>query len=380
MPAIQHRLRRRPLPRRPRLPTSTPHPGGALAVLAAAVLWGTAGTAPALDGVDPHPGHVAALRSVLGGIGLAGIAVALRQRRDLLALGRCAQLPWAVGGALAVATFQLCFFAGVQRTGVALGTVVALGTAPIVAGAARAALGRGRPTAGWTLATVLAISGAALMLLSGEAGSADLLGVGLAVVAGSAFAACTLVLQFRVARGHTAVATMAVAFLGSAVLLAPMLALGDVGWIGTPGGLGVTLWLGIAAAALPYALYARGLAGVPAHRALTLTLAEPLTAVLLGLLLLGERLEPAGFAGLVLVAGGLFAASARPRRPVRPARRVRRRRRPRTGGARRVMHDRWTHRRGRRTPRPGVLATSSRRVAAHRAQQSDPLRAERSRR
>jgi len=69
------------------------------------------------------------------------------------------------------------------------------------------------------------------------------------------------------------------------------------------------LWLGFAATALAYTFFARGLRRVPAASVATLGLAEPLAAVLLGLLVLGERLSPIVsvgvmflFAGLVLVA------------------------------------------------------------------------------
>jgi DME family drug/metabolite transporter len=53
----------------------------------------------------------------------------------------------------------------------------------------------------------------------------------------------------------------------------------------------------------------RGLARVPAAAAGTLSLAEPLTASLLGIVALGERPSAAGAAGAVLLVAGLALAA-----------------------------------------------------------------------
>ena len=53
--------------------------------------------------------------------------------------------------------------------------------------------------------------------------------------------------------------------------------------------------------ALAYLLYGRGLRTVPAPVAVTLGLAEPAVAAMLGLTLLGEQLSGAGLAGLSLI-------------------------------------------------------------------------------
>ena len=52
---------------------------------------------------------------------------------------------------------------------------------------------------------------------------------------------------------------------------------------------------------LAYLLYGRGLRTVPAPAAVTLGLAEPVVAALLGVVVLGEQLTGSALAGLVLV-------------------------------------------------------------------------------
>ncbi|MCW3000792.1 MAG: EamA family transporter, partial [Conexibacter sp.] len=97
-------------------------------VLLAAVCFGTTGTAQAL-GPGASPVTVGAARIALG-----ALLLLLAQR---IASGDHAA-GWAraplAAGALGVAGYQLCFFAAVDDTGVAVGTVVALGSAPALAG------------------------------------------------------------------------------------------------------------------------------------------------------------------------------------------------------------------------------------------------------
>src|SRR3954454_10529396 len=85
-------------------------------VLLASVLFGTTGTAQALGPSGTSPATVGAGRIVVGGLLLVLVARGARR------------WPWSVAvlvGGAAVATYQLCFFAAVADTGVAVGTVVA---------------------------------------------------------------------------------------------------------------------------------------------------------------------------------------------------------------------------------------------------------------
>jgi DME family drug/metabolite transporter len=65
----------------------------------------------------------------------------------------------------------------------------------------------------------------------------------------------------------------------------------------------------LVATALAYASFARGLAVVPVRSAAPLSLAEPLTAGLLGVLVLGEGLSAGTLLGAGLMPGGLGIAS-----------------------------------------------------------------------
>jgi DME family drug/metabolite transporter len=103
---------------------------------------------------------------------------------------------------------------------------------------------------------------------------------------------------------------MAGAFGLGAVLLAPVLIITGAGWLTHPGGASLALFLGIVPTALAYLLFARGLRRLSAAETATLTLAEPLTATLLGVIVLGETLSAPAMLGALLILGGLVVLAA----------------------------------------------------------------------
>ena len=111
---------------------------------------------------------------------------------------------------------------------------------------------------------------------------------------------------------------MGLLFGGAAVLLAPVLAASSPGWVLSGRGLAVTGYLGIVTTVAAYLLYGRGLRTVPAPSAVTLGLAEPVVAALLGLFVLGERLTAAAVTGLVLVGLALGTLAGARRQPSPP--------------------------------------------------------------
>jgi DME family drug/metabolite transporter len=274
-------------------------------VLMAATLWGTTGTAQAFapDGFDPL--ILGTLRLALGG-GAMLLLVLLR--------GGFSQLRgWPLKTTLAAAAFTALyhafFFVGIAKTGVAVGTIVCIGSAP-VAGGILGYLFRGeRPGRYWFISTTLAIIGCVLLTFSsGGDVIVDPVGVALAIGAGVAYAAYALAFKGLLEQ-HESITAIAVVFCLGSLMLAPLLVGRELDWLAEPRGVGVILHLGLVTAALGYWLFARGLQQVPVATAMTLTLAEPLTAGLLGLLVLGEQLNPIAFAGIALIFSGLAVLS-----------------------------------------------------------------------
>ncbi len=281
-------------------------------VLLAAVCFGTTGTAQAL-GPDASAVTVGAVRITVGAVLLLLVARAVAEPGA--ASGAWPRGPLAVG-ALGVAGYQLCFFAAVKDTGVAVGTVVALGSAPALAGVGGWLLDRRVPDRAWALATALAGAGVATLALAGGGSEVSAPGVALAVGAGASYAAFTLASKRLLDAGHGVEPVMAYLFALGAVLLFPVLVFGDLHWVTSAGGLAMALWLGAIPTAVAYLLFASGLRHLPANEVATLTLAEPVTATLLGAIVLGERPGPVAIAGIVAILAGL-AVLAVPKRDER---------------------------------------------------------------
>ncbi|MFD0656419.1 DMT family transporter [Thermocatellispora tengchongensis] len=288
---------------------------GAGAVLGAAALWGTAGAAGVIafgGGGAVDSVALAAARLVVGGVVLA-LGVGLGRVAGVVR-GMPPGDRWLMGAAaVAVAVYQLAFFAAVSRTGVAIGTVVAIGSGPVFTGVLAWGFERVRPSRRWGVATAAAVLGCALLILGGEAavaGSGQVAeGVALALVGGLIYAFYAVCAARMIGRGAASDGVMGGMFGGAALIMLPVLLVGDVGWLGTPAGLGVALYLGCATTALAYFLYGRGLRTTPVATAATLALAEPAVAAVLGVVVLGERLGGVSVGGLVLLGAALVVAA-----------------------------------------------------------------------
>ncbi len=104
---------------------------------------------------------------------------------------------------------------------------------------------------------------------------------------------------------------MAWSFGLGAILLAPVAFMGDLRWLGDAAGAAMALWLGAVATAIAYLLFAAGLRKLAAPEVATLTLAEPLTAFILAVVVVAERPTAMALAGVGLVLGGLILVGRR---------------------------------------------------------------------
>jgi drug/metabolite transporter, DME family len=283
-------------------------------VLLAALCFATTGTAQALGPAGTSPVGVGAARILVGGALL--VVVALVTKRGPSPRWSARPVAAAVAG---VAVYQLAFFAAVADTGVAVGTIVALGSAPTLAGLFEWILDRRRPSGRWAAATGLACAGVALLALAGGDANVSAPGVALAVTAGGAYATYTLAAKRLLAEGHAPESVMAAAFGLGALVLLPALAASEPGWLLHADGLALALFLGTIPTALAYLLFAAGLRRLSASETATLTLAEPLTAGVLGAVVLAEPTSGASVAGAALVLAGLLVLALRLPSPRVPA-------------------------------------------------------------
>ena len=306
------------------------------AVLAAALLFGTTGTSMALGPDDTTPLSVGAVRLVIGGTGLALIAFVLARRHARRPPSRARSPEPSKGGirplALMVLTgfclalYQPLFFLGTERNGVAVGTVVALGSAPILAGLLEWGLTRRVPSGDMDAGDRARDrrSGAARLRrrgpTAGGGGGTDPIGLLGERRGGSHVRRDRQRAAPTARRGLGSVHRRRVRWVRarrcSRRFVLPFV---DLSWLATTAGLVMALWLGIATISIAYVMFTWGLGGLTAATAATLTLGEPLTASILGIVVLGERLSVLAIVGLVILAAGLALlawGSRAPRDPV----------------------------------------------------------------
>ncbi|MFF5183025.1 DMT family transporter [Streptomyces sp. NPDC000345] len=289
--------------------------GGPAPILASALLWGTTGTAGSLA-----PAVAPAAAIGCAGLTLGGLLLFLTSRgaRSLPAACTRGERWLLVLGAPAVAGYPVTFYPAVARTGVAVATVIALGSAPVFAGLLAWLTGRTRPTARWTAATAAAVLGCALLVLgpelTGSATPMDLTGVVLAACGGLSYAVYSLIGGRLILREHPSDAVMGVLFGAAGLLVLPLFLFVDMRWLATADGAAVTVYLALFTVCLAYRLFGHGLRRTPASVATSLTLAEPAVAAVLGVTVLGERLPAASWCGLAVLALGLVLLTVPGRR------------------------------------------------------------------
>lgn len=273
---------------------------GVLLVLAAALLWGTTGTAQSFAPPQLASVWVGALRLVAAGLFFAAWLGGIERRWPR-------GLPWRgiVAAAVCMSAYNLAFFAGVRATGVAVGTAVALGSGPVWAGLLQAVVSRSAPGGLWWAGTGLAVGGGALMI-AGAGAAQDLTagGIVLCLIAGLSYAVYALVNKSMVAQAAPGAVTGAVFALAAlfalpiAAALAgpPVLAARDLAIVG---------WLGVMSTGVAYLLFSHALRHISGATAVALALGEPVTAFVLALVIVGEQPQALAYAGLAAVLAGL---------------------------------------------------------------------------
>lgn len=294
---------------------AAPARGGSFHLVAAGVLWGTGGLAGAVlaTTADLHPLAVAAYRLLLGGaFAVLFLAVAVAGGLRPLPRTRSAARRLLVAGSL-LALFQACFFAAVALTSVSIATMTTIGSAPVFVAVATAVTDRRRPTRTAVGSIVAAVLGLCLLTWSPQGAGgrwALVAGLACALASGAGFATLTLVTR-RAVPGLDPLRTTAFGCLVGGVLLSPFAL-----WFGMAlpvrfDVVAVAGYLGAVPTALAYAAYFRGLKLASPVLAALSALLEPLTATLLAVLLLDDRLGVAGWCGAALLVGALAVSYRR---------------------------------------------------------------------
>ncbi|MFB8240882.1 EamA family transporter [Kitasatospora purpeofusca] len=243
----------------------------------------------------------AALRALPAGL----LLLALRPRRPRGAWW------WrtAVLGLLNTAGFFVLLYIASQSLATSVASTV-MAASPLAMLLLAWVLTAARPARAHLLGALVGLAGVGLMLLT-RSEPVSLPGLA-ASAAAMLVSSLGYVLAARWREGADVLATTAWQLLAGGLVLLPLAAVFE-GAPGVPGGreLAAFGYVAVVATALAFAAWFAGLRRLPAGTVGLLGLLNPLTGVLLGTVVAGERLGPPQFAGLLLVLAGV--ALGRPR-------------------------------------------------------------------
>ena len=269
------------------------------AVLLAGICFGTTGTAQALGPKGISPLVVGSARLTIGSAVLWIVHVLFKQRGNRIQFRELAM------AGVGVALYQLSFFSAVRSTGVAIGTLIAIGSAPAFTGLMAKLIYGEDPTRRWAISTVITTAGIGCLSLAHGAHQVHIAGIALALGAGASYSIFAVASKSAMNAGTSFTESMWKIFAVGAILLSPIYFIMPIGKLWTLSGVSMSLWLGIVPTAIAYTFYAFGLRHIRVATASTLILAEPATATVLAAVILGEALNFISLLGIAGVALGL---------------------------------------------------------------------------
>ncbi|WP_058913368.1 DMT family transporter [Entomohabitans teleogrylli] len=287
---------------------------GIVLALCAAFLWGTAGTAQSFARGATSPYWIGAFRLMVACLFFHLLFFWRTYASAKTAPARDAGQPlgrngyWcfiAIAG-VCMGLYNLAFFAGIQATGIAIGTATTIGSAPIWAGLMQA-IGMKKPPCGlWWLGTLCATAGGTWMVLSqSDSWQINTAGLLICLSAGFCYALYTLVSKRLVSVASPLTITRHT--FSTAIFIATPLAWALAGTPTlTPASIGVILYLGLLTTGVAYLLYTQALKHISAPTGVALGLIEPIVAFVLAIVVAHEAVNLLAIIGLCLILAGLW--------------------------------------------------------------------------
>lgn len=281
-----------------------------LLVMAAALLWGTTGTAAFWIGAEASPIAIGAATMGIGGVVLASVGGS----SSLAVLRDGGTRVWALLGILGVVVYPLTFYWGMSQAGIALGNLIALGLGPLIVALLEWGVDSSAPSRRWWFASGIALAGIALMSaakvdLGGGRVSNVALGVALAVTAGVAYGLYTYAFGRLIERGHSPRAVIGAMFGGASPILLLVLAVTGAGLFASAAQVALVGYLVLGPMVLAYVAFSVALKTLRSSTVASVALLEPVIAGLLAIVLVGERLGPLAWFGALAVLGAMAMLS-----------------------------------------------------------------------
>lgn len=280
-----------------------------IAVIIASFLWGTTGVAASFSE------NVSPLAIGAFSMGVAGLLLMLfnfsalrenycyfKSQRKLFLLATCS-----------VAVYPLAFYCSMHFAGVGIGTIVSISSAPIFAACLERLFSQKLISIQWWLSCFISVIGVTLLTISKVHPSdeispffEDVLGVLLGCIAGLAYACYSWIAKCFIEKGVDARAALSGIFAAAACILLPSLMITGNNLFSNITNSAVAIYMALIPMFLGYVLFSHSLKYMQITSVTLITLIEPLVAMMLATLLLGETFKMLGWLGAMLVFVGLI--------------------------------------------------------------------------
>ena len=277
---------------------------GSAAIIFACLLWGTTGTAASFTP------NVSPLASGAFAMGLGGILLVLTSLKALKidSLKLLTHYKLLLVGGLSVAVYPLAFYSSMSLSGVAIGTVISLASAPFFTVLLECLISKKLISTKWIISFAIGAMGIVLLSM----GKVDdiqqqtqtmhhYFGMLLGLLAGLSYALYSWAAKCMISENIQSKSAMAAMFGLAALILLPSLALTGDNLFASTSNTMIALYMAIIPMFLGYVLFGYGLNFVEASQATLLTLLEPALATVLAVLIVGEKFSAIGWFGIALI-------------------------------------------------------------------------------
>ncbi|MBU2917807.1 EamA family transporter [Psychrosphaera sp. F3M07] len=277
---------------------------GVIAIIIASFLWGTTGT------VASFSPDINSLAIGAFSMGIGGVLLVITARTKLLIDYKVMlnQPKTLILGAASVAIYPLAFYSSMHLSGVAVGTVISIASAPFFAAIFEHLISKKKISLQWILSFIIGAIGIVMLTIGRDQSSItsysinqQSLGIVLGGIAGLTYAGYSWAARQFIESGVNSKSSMSGLFGCAAILLLPSLYFTGENLFSSGTNTLVSLYMAIIPMFLGYLLFGFGLNYIDASKATLITLIEPLVATLLAVLIIGERFKFIGWLGIALV-------------------------------------------------------------------------------
>lgn len=278
--------------------------GGVISIVIASFLWGTTGAAASLIP------NVSSLAIGAFSMGIGGFLLLINAHKALVYDLReliCQSKLLFLGG-LSVAIYPLAFYTSMSWSGVAIGTVISIASAPFFTVILERLISKKKVAVEWAISFAFGALGILLLTLGKQNNTGPEVevttqhwGIVLGLIAGLTYATYSWVAKQMIDSGISSKSSMASMFGVAAIFLLPSLFFTGENLFSTTTNGVVALYMAVVPMFLGYLLFGLGLRHIEASKATLITLLEPVVATLLAIIVVGEVFDTSGLIGMVFI-------------------------------------------------------------------------------